>query len=104
MISIVIQTKHNKIVGLNIHGHAQSAEYGKDLICAGVSTIAIGTLNALDQMNTNCTCTMSNNIISVKVNNLDNEVTQVILNTAKIQFETIQESNKAYIKISKQEV
>ncbi len=104
MIYVVIQTKQNRIVGLNIHGHAQYAEHGKDIVCAGVSTIAIGLLNALDQMETGCNSTMSNNIISVKVNNIEDEKTQIILNTARIQLETIRESYKSYIKINKQEV
>ncbi|WRK55922.1 ribosomal-processing cysteine protease Prp [Coprobacillaceae bacterium CR2/5/TPMF4] len=35
------------MVDLKISGHANSDEYGKDLVCAGVSTASIGTLNML---------------------------------------------------------
>ena len=48
MISISI-LKHNGIIEeMNVSGHAEYADKGKDLVCAGVSTIMIGSLNALD--------------------------------------------------------
>ena len=39
MIDIYINEIQGKI---EINGHAQSDEYGKDLVCAGVSSIANG--------------------------------------------------------------
>lgn len=104
MIYIVFRTKSEKIVGLNIHGHADSAEYGKDLVCAGVSSIAVGMLNALDILGKNNELQMGNNIITVKVNDLSDQISQTILKTAKIQLETMCESHRAFIKINKQEV
>ena len=47
MIKIVLTYKDNKIDALEIKGHANSAEYGKDLVCAAVSAISVGGLNAL---------------------------------------------------------
>ncbi len=104
MIQISIQTKNGKIIGMDIQGHAEYAEHGKDIVCAGVSTVAIGLLNALDYLNAKCSCSMENNQISVRVTESDDELTQIILTTAKIQLETIQESYKKYIKIKRQEV
>ncbi|MEF9920400.1 MAG: ribosomal-processing cysteine protease Prp, partial [Erysipelotrichaceae bacterium] len=101
---ICIQTQNEKVISLNIKGHAEYKEYGEDTVCAGVSSIAIGLLNALDLLNAECTCSMDNNKISVLVNNRDNEQTQIILKTGIIQLETIQESYEAFIKLSKQEV
>ena len=47
MIKVTVKKKDNYIVDLKISGHANSDEYGKDLVCAGVSTASIGTLNML---------------------------------------------------------
>ncbi len=47
MIQSNSKTKDNHIVNLKISGHANSGEYGKDLVCAGVSTASIGALNML---------------------------------------------------------
>ncbi len=104
MIQIFIQTNNNCIVSLDIKGHAKFDEYGKDLVCAGVSSIAIGLLNALEEFKTGCDCQMLDNEIKVVANNLNNKEAQIILKTGIIQLQTIQESYKAYIQISKQEV
>ncbi|MDR0690625.1 MAG: ribosomal-processing cysteine protease Prp [Streptococcaceae bacterium] len=36
------------ILCCTIEGHALSGEYGKDIICAGVSALAINTVNSLE--------------------------------------------------------
>ena len=36
---------------ITISGHANSAEYGKDIVCASVSSIIYTTLNALKKIN-----------------------------------------------------
>lgn len=38
MIQVIYYRNHNRVT---IKGHAKSAEYGRDLICAGVSTLAL---------------------------------------------------------------
>ncbi|MEG0177849.1 MAG: ribosomal-processing cysteine protease Prp [Anaerorhabdus sp.] len=104
MIKINIQTSDEKILRLDIEGHAEYKPHGEDLVCAGVSSIAIGLLNACDQLSDDCECSMNDNHISIVVNNIDNERTQIILQTGVIQLKTIHESYSAYIKLSKQEV
>lgn len=36
---------------ITISGHANSAEYGKDIVCASVSSIVYTTINALKKIN-----------------------------------------------------
>lgn len=44
--------KVNKIKNIiTISGHANSAEYGKDIVCASVSSIIYTTINALKRIN-----------------------------------------------------
>lgn len=38
------------IRGFSLIGHAEYAEYGSDIVCAGVSTLAINTINSIKQL------------------------------------------------------
>lgn len=51
MIRVTIkQTKAKEIASFTIEGHANFSEYGSDLVCAGVSAVAFGTLNAIVEL------------------------------------------------------
>ena len=47
MIKIKIQKHNDNIVYFKISGHADSEEYGKDIICASVTSVVQMTLNGL---------------------------------------------------------
>lgn len=102
MIRITITQKNNKIDSLEIKGHANFAEYGKDLVCAGVSAISVGGLNALATLNDkNIELKMSDGYILIR-NTSQNAEAQTILNTIIIQLQTVKEIQKDYIKIIEQ--
>lgn len=46
----MIKVIKNKNI-ITISGHANSAEYGKDIVCASVSSIIYTTINALKRIN-----------------------------------------------------
>ncbi len=50
MIQIDVLTQDSKILKIEVSGHAYSGEPGFDLVCAGVSSIAVGALNALPML------------------------------------------------------
>lgn len=104
MISVNIESKDSSIVNLKIKGHADSAPNGQDLVCAGVSSIAVGLLNALDTISPNtCDLSMASGDVSIKVNQITEE-NQLILKVGMIQLETIELQNKKFIRIKKVEV
>src|SRR5690625_4548177 len=47
MINVSIFREHQKITSFEISGHAESGPYGYDLVCAGVSAVSFGTINAI---------------------------------------------------------
>ena len=49
MIKVLIKREENKFVSLEVKGHANSAEYGKDLVCAAVSSVLTGGFNNLEK-------------------------------------------------------
>lgn len=38
------------VAGFRMTGHADYAEAGKDIVCAGVSAVAIGTVNSVESL------------------------------------------------------
>ena len=107
MIEAVIKKHKQSIIQITVSGHAQSAEYGKDLVCAGVSTACIGIANALVHYQFLSqelgTIEINDGYIDIKVQHT-NEQIQVVLGTFEVVLETIEESYSKYMKIKKMEV
>ena len=53
MIRIKIQRQENLIKEINLLGHALYEDYGKDIVCAGVSAILTTSVNAALKINPN---------------------------------------------------
>jgi len=108
MIKVRILRMNQRIVGFIVKGHANYDEYGKDIVCAGVSAIAVGGLNAVAKaLNNDLTkfkVEMSEGYTSLNVLDTEKEDLQTILETIEIQFKTIEETYSKYIKIIEQEV
>ena len=47
MINIKVQYKNDKISKVTIKGHANYETFGKDIVCAAVSSIATTSINAI---------------------------------------------------------
>lgn len=47
MIKVKTYTKDNNLVRISITGHANYKDYGNDIVCASVSSIALCTINAI---------------------------------------------------------
>ncbi|WP_243297470.1 ribosomal-processing cysteine protease Prp [Bacillus litorisediminis] len=51
MIKVSINKDSDKrITSFLIQGHAQFAEPGEDIVCAGVSAVSIGSINAVEEL------------------------------------------------------
>lgn len=51
MITVQVKRRADEsIYEIKIRGHAGSAEYGQDLVCAAVSAISLGTVNAIEMV------------------------------------------------------
>ena len=103
MIRVRVIMHDNLIQEMSISGHANQADNGHDLVCAGVSSIAVGLLNACDLLASDCfELYMQDTIKVVVVKNSEN--TQTILRTGLIQLETVVQQYSEFIEIVKQEV
>lgn len=50
MIRVTFQTRQAQLIGFEMSGHAGFDEYGKDIVCAAVSALAINTVNAIEAL------------------------------------------------------
>lgn len=104
MVQADIGTGHGKILSVTVKGHACSGEYGQDLVCAGVSSIMTGALNALDILFPGqCRLEMSGNVMEAAADS-GNEQLQAVLRTIEIQLRTMEEQFPDHIKVIRKEV
>ncbi|MCF0111220.1 MAG: ribosomal-processing cysteine protease Prp [Erysipelotrichaceae bacterium] len=103
MVKVHVTLHNGSIQSLRIQGHADSAPYGQDLVCAGTSAVAIGLLNALNELAEGCCDLEMNQSIQVTVNQ-STETVQNVLQCGLIQLQTLEDQYSKFIQIKKQEV
>jgi uncharacterized protein len=106
MIRIMItRTESESISTFEISGHAFFANRGKDIVCAGVSAVSVGTINAVHAL-TGVTPEIENGdgfLRCVVPENLPadiNEKVQLLLEGMAVSLRTIEEEYGKHIKIT----
>lgn len=98
MIKIIIKQKNHQIQKINVSGHANSDAYGQDLVCAAITAIVSGALNALDfKHKEDVEISVLQNEIIIKNLNDKNHDLQIMLEMLKVQLSTIWTQYKKYI-------
>lgn len=81
MIKINAIYNNEQYEKITIKGHAKFAEYGKDIVCASVSSIVITTINALLKYDESCiTYSQNDGLLDLTVLKNDNIVNILITN------------------------
>lgn len=99
MIKIVIKrdVSTDKIVEIEVNGHANSDAYGKDLVCAAVTAVLTGGMNALQDKE--YFFELEEGHIHIKSLDIPSDYDAVVLKTIEVQLMTIEESNQKYVRI-----
>lgn len=93
------------ICSIETMGHAEYADYGNDVVCAGVSCIMFGTYNALDELSIDGIEYELDDSGYFKISTSKTDiVTQTVLRTGLISLETLHDKYAKFIKIRKSEV
>ncbi|MBR3251550.1 MAG: ribosomal-processing cysteine protease Prp [Erysipelotrichaceae bacterium] len=100
MIRAVYEVKDGNYVSLNVSGHAEYGEYGKDLVCASVSSIMFGFMNALDALDERIEIEQLENEIVI-VNHTNLEVVIDYFELVIMQLKTIEESYGDFIRVER---
>ncbi|MCD8028389.1 MAG: ribosomal-processing cysteine protease Prp [Erysipelotrichaceae bacterium] len=105
MVNVKILKEGNDILEIEVSGHADSNEYGFDLVCAGVSTACVGICNELVNHNflEYGNIELQAGYCHIVVEEFD-KLHQVVLETFVTILKTIEESYGDYLKIIKMEV
>lgn len=101
MIKVKLQMPYGKFESLRVKGHAEFGPNGHDLVCAGVSAIMTGGINALK--NSNIFEIFQDNGIAVIKLKKKCEITNydaVVINTILTQLETIETSYPDHISLN----
>ena len=99
MIKVVIKRDESKdiITSIEVKGHAGKDTYGKDLVCAAVSAIMTGGMNAL--LGTDYQFILEEGHALIKSLYLPSEYDAVVLKTIEIQLRTIEETEKEFVQV-----
>ena len=101
MIKITIRYQSTgEFISLVSQGHANSAPYGEDLVCAAVSGIILGGINALKENHYKLTQDESKGIIELcnvgKMSQHDN----IVIETIVSQLQSIERDNPKFMRVS----
>ena len=86
MIKVNVTYKDNLVSVISLDGHADYDTYGKDLVCAGVSTCFLGSLNAIkEKENIKYSYSEGKGYVEVikKLSTYDNTVLEVLISQLK---------------------
>ena len=102
MDKVIITNKNNEIDKIEVQGHAMYDDYGKDIVCAGISSTVITTVNAILTFNKDYISYESkeNNFL-IKVN-YHNEIVNNLLNNMINMLHDIENDYPNNIKIRKE--
>ena len=100
MIKAIFQADEDRYISLDVSGHAEYGEYGKDLICASVSSIMFGFMNALDALEENVQISQSENRITI-VDQSGSEIVQHYFELVITQLKTIEASYGDFIRVER---
>ena len=98
MIKVLI--KENSI---RIKGHANFDDYGKDIVCASVSSVIYTTVNSIMNIDkSSIEYTDDGNVITIKKIN-SNEIVNILINTMIEILKDLERQYKENIKIESEE-
>ena len=78
MISVFVHKKKNQIEKVVMKGHAMYDDYGKDIVCAGVSAVVTTSVNAILRLKEDSISLEEGNTLTISVLKGD-EITNALL-------------------------
>lgn len=101
MIRVSYKEKNGLFQEVEIAGHADSSsKEGHDLVCAAVSSISVGALNALEQPDA-YDILLEDGHIRLKAKQKISRHDRIVIETMMVQLATIEDSYGEFIRISK---
>ena len=100
MIKVKVVKDNDLIKEIKIKGHAGYDEYGKDMVCASVSSIVTTTVNGLLHLDKKCLSFVDNKNLEITILKHDQTIDILLENMMELLKE-LEKNYKKYIKIEK---
>jgi len=104
MINVYVsrEKQTNCITSFEVKGHANYAEHGYDIVCAGVSAITVGTVNAIEKLaGIKLPVKVKSGFVSSKIAQYNdtevNEKIQLLLESMLVMLQSIADSYGDYV-------
>ena len=95
MIKVNVTKNNGLVEKISIKGHAMYDDYGKDIVCASVSTMVITTVNAVSRFEQNdITCNQDDGFVEIVINTHNSITDTLIDNLIDLLKELEQQYNK----------
>lgn len=95
--------EEDKYFGFECVGHAGFSKFGKDIVCAAISTLTINFVNSVDEF-TNSQCETEseekNGYLKVMIKDYNNEAVQLLFKSLSLGLNGIQEDFSKYLKLT----
>ena len=103
MIKVNVIKDNDRLLSISINGHANYEEYGKDIVCASVSSLVISTINNIINIDSDSINVIKkdNNIL---INDIkDSYISNILLNNMIKYLEEVAIKYPKNIKIVREE-
>lgn len=94
MVKVEIKEINNKINEILITGHALYDDYGKDIVCASISSIVITTINGIESIDSEAIKYDLNNDLKITILKDDEIVNKLINNMINLLKELMHDHPK----------
>ncbi|MBE5907021.1 MAG: ribosomal-processing cysteine protease Prp [Lachnospiraceae bacterium] len=99
--------KGKYISGFHCSGHAGFADYGKDVVCAGISALVLNTINSIEaftEENFTCEVEEATGDVRFSLTDIPGEKASLLLDSLVLGVTGIQETYRRYITLNFREV
>lgn len=104
MVQVNFKKKGEHLISLEVSGHANYADKGEDLVCAGISAIVIGAFNSFNEMAPNAfDFIVEDNLLRAVSKNYDSR-NHELLTVVYYQLKTVEDQYSEFINIKSMEV
>ena len=107
MTNITVYCKDNTYTGFRIEGHAGSADEGEDIICAGISVLAINFVNSIEGLTSDKFSQFEHEddgIIDFEFTDTISNEAEILIKSLVLGLEQLEKEYKDFISLDYKEV
>ncbi|MFQ9515414.1 MAG: ribosomal-processing cysteine protease Prp [Eubacterium sp.] len=107
MTNITVYGTGDTYTGIRIEGHAGYADAGEDIVCAGISVLAINFINSVETFTDDkfvVHADENDGVIDFRFTSIFSEKSQLLMKSLVLGLSDLQKENKDFISLDYKEV